>query len=394
MSFGDKEKRNKCTERTKRINMAVKLKELYREITNKHKVSLLTEDLFDKSIEWIHIADKVEFLDLLHGDELIFNSSLNGATQEQWREFLDKLLEVRASGLVIALQDTYEVPKEIIQYCNEQRFPIIGTDWNTPFMDIMRRFSEILLAQERMDVNLGEALKNAIYYPENEKSYRQHFGKYNILQKEEYVIAIVESAEIEKEKKNWKTKMLLKSLRQQQDEHIIYEEDGRIVCLFAFNVPGMIKDAVTYLATREEAYVGIGTVEYDVKDIYKSYKKAQIAFELAKKPSWNNIVDYDELGVYQVLADMKHTNIQDMFVENVLGKLIRWDEKNQTDYMAVLEQYYECECNVVKTAEKIGYHKNTIKYKLQHIREILGFDIASNESRMNIMLALKIMQMN
>ena len=374
--------------------MAVKLKELYEEIENQHQVKLLTRDFFGKSIDWMHIIDKVEFSSLLHGDELVFNSSLNGATKEQWYEFLEHLLEMRAGGLLIALKESYKVPQEILAYCNEVEFPIIGSAWKTSFMDIMRRFSEILLAQERMEVNLGEALKNAIYYPENEKSYRQHFGKYSILQKEEYVIAIVESAEIERDKKDWKTKMLLKSLRQQQDEHIIYEEDGRIVCLFAFSVPGTIKRAVTYLATREDAYVGIGTIEYDVKDIYKSYKKAQIAFELAKKPSWNNIVDYDELGVYQVLADMQHIDIQDVFVENVLGKLVRWDEQNQTDYMMVLEQYYECECNVVKTAEIIGYHKNTIKYKLQHIREILGFDITSNESRMNIMLALKIMHMN
>ena len=374
--------------------MAVKLNELYKEIENKHKVWVLTKDFFGKSIEWMHIIDKVEFSSLLHGDELVFNSSLNGATKEQWHEFLEHLLEARAGGLVIALEEQYKVPESVISYCNEVEFPIIGAAWNTSFMDIMRRFSEVLLAQERMEVNLGEALKNAIYYPENEKSYRQHFGKYSILQKEEYVIAIVESAEIEQDKKEWKTKMLLKSLRQQQDEHIIYEEEGCIVCLFAFSIPGTIKNGITYLATREDAYVGIGTIEHDVKDIYKSYKKARIAFELAKKPSWNNIVDYDELGVYQVLADMKHTSIQDVFVENILGKLMRWDEENQTDYMLVLEQYYECECNIIKTAEKIGYHKNTIKYKLQHIRNILGVDITSNENRMNIMLAFKIMHMN
>ncbi len=374
--------------------MAVKLNELYKEIENKHKVRLLTKDFFDKSIEWMHIVDKVEFSSVLHGDELIFNSSLNGASEEQWYEFLEHLLEVRAGGLIIALKDSYEMPQEVLAHCDEKGFPIIGAAWDTSFMDIMRRFSEILLAQERMDVNLGEALKNAIYYPENEKSYRQHFGKYNILQKEEYVIAIVESAEKEREQKERKTKMLLKSLRRQQEEYIIYEEDGRIVCLFAFSVPGMIKEAITYLATREDAYVGIGTIEYDVKDIYKSYKKAQIAFELAKKSSWDNIVDYDELGVYQVLADMKHTNIQDVFVENVLGKLVRWDEENQTDYVVVLEQYYECECNIIKTAQQMSYHKNTIKYKLQHIREILGYDITSNENRMNIMLAFKIMHMN
>ena len=40
--------------------------------------------------------------------------------------------------------------------------------------------------------------------------------------------------------------------------------------------------------------------------------------------------------------------------------------------------------------ESIYVDKNTLKYKLAKIREILGYDITTNENRMNIMLAMKI----
>ena len=43
--------------------------------------------------------------------------------------------------------------------------------WDTPFIDIMRIFSEILLKNEHRETSLAAALKNAIYYPENEDSY-------------------------------------------------------------------------------------------------------------------------------------------------------------------------------------------------------------------------------
>ena len=42
----------------------------------------------------------------------------------------------------------------------------------------------------------------------------------------------------------------------------------------------------------------------------------------------------------------------------------------------------------------LNFHKNTLKYKLAKIREILGYDITINENRMNIMLAFRIRKLD
>ena len=108
----------------------------------------------------------------------------------------------------------------------------------------------------------------------------------------------------------------------------------------------------------------------------------------------DSILCYNDLGIYQLLSDVSNTELCMNYHRNVLGKLIDYDDENETNYMEILELFFENECHLANTASAMFFHKNTLKYKLAKIREILGYDILLNENRMNIMLALHISKMN
>ena len=55
-----------------------------------------------------------------------------------------------------------------------------------------------------------------------------------------------------------------------------------------------------------------------------------------------------------------------------------------------MEKYLPFTCHLANTAEALFFHKNTLKYKMNKIREILGCDILSNQNRIKIMTALAI----
>lgn len=61
--------------------------------------------------------------------------------------------------------------------------------------------------------------------------------------------------------------------------------------------------------------------------------------------------------------------------------------------MKLLEIYFENECSAVKTSKAIYCHKNTLAYKLDKIKKILGYDILKNENRVKIMLAIYILRL-
>ena len=134
--------------------MAIKLQSLYEAINNQFDVILHTNSFYDKEVTWIHTVEQGEFSHLLHGDELIFNSGLNFTSQNWLKEFLKSLKDAHASGLIISVKSRPAFSQEIIDYCNEIQLPLFSTSWDTPFIDIMRIFSEILLKNEHRETSL------------------------------------------------------------------------------------------------------------------------------------------------------------------------------------------------------------------------------------------------
>ena len=140
-------------------------------------------------------------------------------------------------------------------------------------------------------------------------------------------------------------------------------------------------------------YVGVGRTVHEMKDIYKSYHQAVTAYKLSGKTIAENVVSYRDLGIYKLLADRKEEEIYPEFVKETLGSLIKYDQENGTEYLDILKSYFENECSIINTARSLYCHKNTMTYKINKIKEILGYEILDNENRMKIMIAIHIMKL-
>lgn len=344
----------------------------------------MTQSCFHKYIGWVHMVENKDFIPLLHGEELVFNSSLNYETNEFRKQFIDELIAHDAGGLILALQDRTTLSEDLISYCNEREFPLFLTSWETSFLKIMRRFSEILLSNERNETNLISALKNAIYYPTNEALYVKQFERNDFLLEMPYVITVIDNIA------NTDISMLISRLRHNFDQCIVYEEATRIILLTTSCSPDRLKQDFHRICQKhEEVHVGIGSLESTLTELSLSFEHAVAACHLTNSVILQNPLCYDELGVYQLLCSLKGAEkIGRNFVIQTLGKLIEYDFQNKTNYLQVLKDFFENDCSIIQTANATFFHQNTLKYKIKHIREILGYDITSNENRTKIMLSL------
>lgn len=374
--------------------MAVELKDLYAEIKPQYEVRLHTKSCFQKRIGWIHMVESGEFARSLYGDELVFNSGLNYTSEGWLKDFITVLNHVHAGGLVVALRDGNLFSKEIIDYCNEIKFPLFSASWDTPYMDIMRLFSEILLRNEQRDTNLVAALKNVIYYPKNEALYLNHFESNGFFRDMEYVIMILSCNAYATEDGNERLKQIEKEIYYILKNGIMYEEEGRLIILVSGGRRNNVEKQLRKICGKDSnIYMGIGPAVSRMKDIHNSYEKAYTAYQLTKTAIPKNILSYEELGVYKILADAKESAIYPAFVREILGNLMDYDKKNSSDYMQILEAYFENECSIIQTSKALYCHKNTLSYKLNKIKEILGYDILSNENRTKIMLSFYILRL-
>lgn len=374
--------------------MAVELEYLYAKIAPEYHIKLHTESCFDKMIVWTHVVEEIEFISSLHGEELIFCSGVSCTSTAWLKRYIIELNEYRAGGMVMSFREGETFPQEIVEYCNEIRFPIFSASWTTPYIDVMHLFAEILLQNEQRETNLIAALKNAIYYPENEGSYLSHFERNGFYRDMEYAVIILSCHTYDDEAGNEKLRNIERSMHFILGNVIMYEEKGRLTILAANCPLASIRNEFGRICGKDSnVYVGIGTRVNGIKEIHLSFEKAYTAYQLTKTAIRTNLLCYDELGIYKILADVKEETVYPAFVQETVGALMEYDKKNHSEYMKVLEEYFENDCSIMYTAQALYCHKNTLSYKLDKIKKILGYDILKNENRVKIMVAIYILRL-
>ena len=75
--------------------------------------------------------------------------------------------------------------------------------------------------------------------------------------------------------------------------------------------------------------------------------------------------------------------------------LFRLEEANaQYSFSLVdtLRTYLDCNCNLIRTAERLFLHKNTLLYRLNHIKSIIRCDLNDADERLLLMLSFKLLE--
>ena len=63
-----------------------------------------------------------------------------------------------------------------------------------------------------------------------------------------------------------------------------------------------------------------------------------------------------------------------------------------TGNCASLDCYFACNCNVSETAKALFIHRNTLIYRIDKIKSILGRDLKDSEERLLLQLGLRVYQ--
>lgn len=144
---------------------------------------------------------------------------------------------------------------------------------------------------------------------------------------------------------------------------------------------------------KNELIIGIGRSYNDASQLWKSYKQAKLIVENLSKTNIGSIVHFDDLGLYRILSfDGLQGELLD-FCKDTIKPLMEYDKANNTELVKTLKNYFQCNGNMKKLSEKMYMHYNTIIYRLQKIKEITGLDINESDSRLNLEIALKIIDL-
>jgi hypothetical protein len=137
--------------------------------------------------------------------------------------------------------------------------------------------------------------------------------------------------------------------------------------------------------------VGVGGVCKRPTDFARSHREAAAALRLqAAAGSARGAVRFEDLGVYSILADVTDPHAVEGFVRRWLGTLLEYDRAHATDLVNTLDVYFKSGGSYDATAKTLHLHRNTLKYRLQRVREVSGHDLSDAETKFNLQLATRV----
>lgn len=136
--------------------------------------------------------------------------------------------------------------------------------------------------------------------------------------------------------------------------------------------------------------LGVGGPCERPSEFPRSYREATIALKMQRAArGTDHAVAYEDLGVYQILGEIEDPATVERLVRRWLGALLDYDSRKKSELVATLSQYLECGGSYNATADALCVHRSTLKYRLQRIREISGFDLADPDTHFNLQLATR-----
>ncbi len=109
---------------------------------------------------------------------------------------------------------------------------------------------------------------------------------------------------------------------------------------------------------------------------------------LARFKRWSQVVAVPELGLTGLLAAVTDERLVD-YSRRHLGPLIKHDTTRKGNLVATLRAYLETG-EQQQAAQRLRVHPNTLRYRLDRIREISAVDLEDPETRLNLAVALRV----
>ncbi|MCI1931003.1 MAG: helix-turn-helix domain-containing protein [Clostridia bacterium] len=357
---------------------------------------------------WYSIAEIVSYKEESYEDKLVFVSGI-GLTnyKQELLNIIRYVIKKGAAGIVLEIGPfIHDVPDEIQKFADENAFPVLALPYDIKVSNVTYAMAKILSMQTnyyqgmrkvmdelRTQTVTNELMEKAFYY--GYKSREAYYGI--IVEEDDHLLATQDGV---------KDKLLLSFFavfgRLDYKDIFWSEENGCLMFIVAWRNSGNLKQEISkYMTLLEKDWhskyykwslsIGVGSVFHDIKDAALSLEQAKKALYMIRQcHKRHEIRIFEDTGIYRLFFEYNDSSELENIYHSVLGDLLEYDKKNDAELTKTLEVFLNCNCNISLTSETMNVHRNTIKYRVKRIQEILNLDIASNNQCFNLRLAFKI----
>lgn len=384
-------------------DMAFTIEEALLQTGEQYKLKLIAgAHNIGNSINWVHMIEDSTIIQQLWGKELSVTTGLGFQSHDALMHLVQRLVKYHSVGLIINTgKYIFDIPDDIIAYCDEQGLPLITVPWEIALADLIKDFSMRCLQSEREDRHISQYFKSAFLNPRSIEEGRHNLiDTFDVSGYFQVILIYVEDIEhmgsIDRRRLSSQLEICFETVESPYsffwyDEYFVMVinnlEESELVSLMKNmykRTERRMKDNIIH--------IGIGSRMKDFRNIYLGYKRSYAAVQMATHFHYP-IMEFEEMGIYQILFSIDDQEILLNMYHHMLDPLIQYDKKHKGELQETLYQYLLFDGNQQAMSKQLYMHRNTINYRLTKIKELIQNDLSSFEDKLPYMIAFYIRQM-
>lgn len=139
--------------------------------------------------------------------------------------------------------------------------------------------------------------------------------------------------------------------------------------------------------------MGISPGVHELDEFRLAYECARQSLEIGSSLNDENssqVTHYEDLGLFRIVSIAESQTSLERFCHDAIGPLLSYDRENDAELAPTLQIFLEQNQNSARTAKLLFIHYNTLRYRLERIKEILGDVLVHPRQRLEIELALQL----
>ena len=356
-------------------------------------------------IRWVYKPESMHFAKWVKGRELmIISTPVIQSKDFNLEKLMYEAVKLNMSGVILLVGEHYidKISREVISYANEKKFPLFSISGEIPLIDIFEEIGHAIAYYDNKEEAHEDVLSQIIFG--NDRNVEGVHLKCELLDYDltppqvifvlhlytaEYVDAYDKRIIGETLKQLFTKRDLPLLLSKYSNSYVgLVPQQARIKeqCREIFEeLMVCLKDNYPTL----ECLMGLGKGYEKLERLQLSFREASRCITLANQMGKRNMFyDYTNLAFFNLLYELENTELISEFIESAIGPLLRYDEKKQSELIKTLKVYIENNCSLLNTAEKLHTHRNTVKYRVGRIEEIIGKDMSWAMNRLEVMNAI------
>lgn len=375
------------------------------------------------AVRWYYVAENETIADWIMGGELVFITGINHPRDED--NLIQLLMEGKQrgiAGMVILTGDAYiqSIPPRLIALADELGIPLIEQPYLLKMVIVTERIGTALVRSENALQSQRDILMQLLTgdYPDLQMLQQRAIHQQLDFTRPLRVAALrlegiqnlfrqfpPEQAEAWLQQARRTLRQRLQQQLNQQGNSFPLVERGN---MFIFLLPDeeddfyqqktWLQQWLRDLAEGNEGLsllCGLSAKVQQLQDYQRALSQARQALDLSEnlRPA-QRISDYQQLGFIKLLSAINDPALLSDFMHDHLGCLIERDRKSPWLLMETLETLFQENGNVVRAAERLGIHRNTLHQRIQRIEKLTGYAIGHSQFHLNASVALTIWRMS